>query len=312
MNTTNQTTVIYFIFKGITDDPKLQVLIFFIVLLIYFLTLGGNMTILLLVCFHRRLHTPMYFFLVNLSMIDISSTTVTLHKIIIGFMFGDNTISILGCMTQFYFYASLTACELLILSAMSFDRYVAICNPLHYYIVMGPRVCALLAMVCWVLGFLQMIPHILLLSGVTCYSSSEINHFYCDFVPLLRLICSDTSLLEFSLFIISTFLATLPSLLTFIPYVFIIVTILRIKSSTGRRKAFYTCSSHLTVVVLLYVTLVCQYLRPASMDSLDSNKVFSLFNTACVPLLNPLIYSLKNKDVKSSLKRTLMRCRMIH
>ncbi|KAM4641972.1 olfactory receptor 6C74-like [Discoglossus pictus] len=308
----NQTAILYFRFKGISEVPELQVLIFLLVLAIYLITLGGNLTIFLLVCLHPQLHTPMYFFLTNLSIIDISSTTVTLRMVLISFISGIKTISFVGCMAQYYFYASLTACELFILTAMSYDRYVAVCTPLHYHMVMSRRVCALLAMVCWVSGFLQMTPHLVILSGLTCYFSNEINHFYCDTVPLIKIICSDTSFLDFSLFFVSTFLATVPPILTFIPYVFIIVTILRIKSSTGRRKAFYTCSSHITVVILLYATLIFQYLRPNSKESLESNKRFSLLNTAAVPMLNPLIYSLKNKDVKSALRHTLIRRKTIN
>ncbi|XP_053545616.1 olfactory receptor 1038-like [Bombina bombina] len=208
-------------------------------------------------------------------------------------------------MAQFYILASLTGCELLLLTAMSYDRYVAICNPLHYNMVMTSRICALLAGACWVWGFTEVIPHIVILSGFTCYLSREINHFVCDILPLLSLTCSDTSLLDLSLFTSSVFHSTFSLLLTFIPYIFIVQKILRIPSNNGRRKTFYTCSSHLTVVTLLYGTLICQYLRPASKDSLDSSKLFSLFNTAAVPMLNPLIYSLKNEAVKSSLKRRL-------
>ncbi|KAM4641980.1 olfactory receptor 8D1-like [Discoglossus pictus] len=311
MSPTNQSLVSYFIIKGISDVPNYQIPIFLLVLVIYLVTLGGNMTILLLVCLDPHLHTPMYFFLINLSLMDITSTNTTLHKVLHIFISRNNTISFFGCMAQFYIFASLTGCELLILTAMSYDRYVAICNPLHYQMVMSRKVCALLATVCWVWGFIQFIPHVVILSEFTCFFSTEINHFFCDFVPILKVTCSNTHLLELLFVSISTFFAIFPPLLTFIPYVFIIMTILRIKSSTGRRKAFYTCSSHLTVVILLYVTLICQYLRPVSKNSLESNKLFSLFNAAAVPMLNPLIYSLKNKAVKSALSFSLRKCKVI-
>ncbi|KAM4641844.1 olfactory receptor 8B8-like [Discoglossus pictus] len=310
MKPSNYTTVMYFIIKGISDAPELQAPIFLLVLLIYLITLGGNMTVLLLVCVDPHLHTPMYFFLVNLSVMDMSSTTVTLHKILFSFVSGNNTISFIGCMTQFYFFLSLTAGALLILTAMSYDRYVAICNPLHYHVVMKPRVCTLLAIVCWVWGFTETMPYVVIISSFTCYLTIEINHFLCDILPLRKLTCSDTSLLDLSLSITSAFHSTIPLLLTFIPYIFIIITIFRIKSSTGRRKAFYTCSSHLTVIIVLYGTLLTQYLIPSSMDSLESSKLFSLFNTAAVPVLNPLIYSLKNEAVKSALRRTLRSCKV--
>ncbi|XP_075690622.1 olfactory receptor 6C1-like [Rhinoderma darwinii] len=306
MENNNQTLVTFFIMKGISSNPKLQVLIFLLVLLIYLFTLGGNMTILLLVCLDPHLHTPMYFFLGNLSILDISSSTVSLHKILLAFLTGDSNISFLCCIIQFYIFSCLACNELLILTAMSYDRYVAICKPLRYAVIMNSKVCAMLAMVCWVTSFIEVIPYVALLSKFSCYKSNIINHFFCDLVPLLSLSCSDTSTLKLLSLIEGLLLLSLtPFVLTFTPYVFIIASILRIRSNTGRRKAFYTCSSHLTVVVLLYVTLVCQYLRPTTADSLESNKLFSLFNTAAVPMLNPLIYSLKNRDVKSSLRRRL-------
>ncbi|XP_063794635.1 olfactory receptor 8D1-like [Pseudophryne corroboree] len=301
MNVTNETMTTYFIIRGISDVPVLQLPIFLLVLLIYLLTLGGNKTILLLVCLEPQLHTPMYFFLCNLSIMDISYSTVSLHKVLISFLTGDKTVSVPGCMSQMFIFTSLVCNELLILTAMSYDRYVAICNPLRYSAVMSPGVCAVLAGACWTLGFVASIPNTIVISRFTCYKTKEINHFFCDLVPLVKLSCNDNSLSEFLMFICGLFFATIPFLLTFIPYVFIVQTILNIR--TGKQKAFYTCSSHITVVILLYLTLIYQYMRPASKDTLDSNKFSSLFNTAAVPMLNPLIYSLKNKDVKSALRR---------
>ncbi|XP_056409215.1 olfactory receptor 1019-like [Hyla sarda] len=302
----NLTMVTFFIIKGISSFPQLQVLIFLLVLFIYLFTLGGNMTLLLLVCLDRHLHTPMYFFLANLSVLDISSSSVSLHKILVAFLTRDSKVSFLSCMIQFYIFSCLACNELLILAVMSYDRYIAICKPLRYSTIMNCKVCVLLAMVCWVLSFIEVMPYVVLLSEISCYTSNIINHFFCDLVPLLSLSCSDTSILKLLSLIEGMVLLSLtPFVLTFTPYIFIIASILRIQSHTGRRKAFYTCSSHLTVVVLLYVTLVYQYLRPTTADSLEANKLSSLFNTAAVPMLNPLIYSLKNRDVKASLKRKL-------
>ncbi|XP_053330056.1 olfactory receptor 8D1-like [Spea bombifrons] len=169
-----------------------------------------------------------------------------------------------------------------------------------------PRICVLLIVSCWLVGFIELIPHMWAISRFSCYKSNEINHYFCDILPIMNLSCSDTTFLEFVIFFEGLLLVGfIPFLLTFISYIFIIATILRIRTNTGRRKAFYTCSSHLTVVIILYVSLCSQYLRPSSTDNLDSNKVFSLFNTAAVPVLNPFIYSLKNKDIKES-----MRCRL--
>ncbi|XP_063289378.1 olfactory receptor 5AR1-like [Pelobates fuscus] len=306
MDEINQTKVTFFIIKGISDVPALQAPIFLLVLLIYLFTLGGNLTILLLVCLDHHLHTPMYFFLCNLSIMDMCCSTVTLHNTFIMFLTKSNQVSFSTCMAQIYFFSSFTSNELLILTAMSYDRYMAICNPLHYPVVMKMKNCYVLACACWFVGFIEIIPYMVLTLNLTCYKSNIMNHFFCDIVFVLKLSCSDTSALIILFFTEGLLLLSLtPFLLTFISYLFIIAPILKIRSSSGRQKAFYTCSSHLTVVVLLYSTLFCQYLMPSSMDTLDFNKGFSLFNTAAVPILNPIIYSLKNEDVKAALKRKI-------
>ncbi|KAM3912174.1 olfactory receptor 5AR1-like [Leptodactylus fuscus] len=297
----NDTT---FIIQGITDDPQLQVIIFCLVLLIYLTTLTGNLTFLLLVCFDHHLHTPMYFFLGNLSIVDILCSTITQHNVLLSFMTKDKSISYVSCMTQMYMFGSLTGHELLILTAMSYDRYVAICRPLLYHNVMNKRTCILLSGACWAWGFLQVMPPLGVFYTYTCYSSTVINHFFCDILPLMKLSCNDTSLLHTFFFMeCLVLIGATPFILTFIPYIFIIRNILKIRSTNGKHKAFYTCSSHITVVLLLYTTLCSQYL---SLEVNDSTKLYALFNTAAVPLLNPLIYSLKNKDVKAALKRNMV------
>ncbi|XP_068103949.1 olfactory receptor 5AR1-like [Hyperolius riggenbachi] len=306
MDQTNKTVATYFIITGFSERTALQVPIFLMVLLIYLITIGGNITILLLVCTDHHLHTPMYFFLTNLSMVDISCSTITLHKSLEAFLFGDKTVSIFGCLIQIFIYLSLLCDELLILTAMGYDRYVAICNPLHYHTIMNPKLCGILSTVCWTWGVIETIPIFIELLGFTCYRSYKLNHFFCDIVPLKKLSCSDNTYLELYMLVVGTFVATFcPFLLTFISYVFIIFTILKIRSSVERLKAFYTCSSHLTVVILLYSSLIFQYVIPQSFVNLDLNKLLSLFNTAMLPILNPLIYSLKNKDVKAAIKRRL-------
>ncbi|XP_040262349.1 olfactory receptor 6C4-like [Bufo bufo] len=310
LNPPNQTMVAYFIIQGISNVPELQLPIFLLVLLIYLVSLGGNMTILLLVCFDHHLHTPMYFFLANLSIVDMSSSTITLHKVLLTFISGYDAVPFYGCITQMYLFASITGHELFILAVMSYDRYVAICNPLRYHSVMTSGVCVLLASCCWVLGFLLIIPPVVIVSGFTCYTSNCIDHFFCDMVSLVKLTCSDTSILEILILTEGLIISTLlPLILTCIPYGFIFSTIIKIPTSTGRRKAFYTCSSHLTVVTILYVILTCQYILPTKVNTADK-KFFSLFNTAAVPILNPLIYSLKNKDVKLALRRSFVRSRI--
>ncbi|XP_068103823.1 olfactory receptor 8D1-like [Hyperolius riggenbachi] len=304
MNAKNQTVVTYLIIEGFSDVQELHLLIFLLVLLIYLITLGGNMIILLLVCLDSQLHTPMYFFLCNLSLLDIASSSVTLHKILVIFVTGDNVVPFTDCITQLYVFSWLCTNELILLTVMGYDRYVAICNPLRYPTIMNSRVCVGLAILCWSISLLQPLPMVSIVSRFSCYTSNIINHFFCDLMPLLNLTCNDTSVLRLLLFTQGAILLTLtPFVLTCISYSFIIAAITRIKSSTGRSKAFYTCSSHLGVVILLYVTLICQYFTPSG--TLKSRKLFSLMNTAVVPMLNPFIYTLKNKDVKLALHRKL-------
>ncbi|XP_056397373.1 olfactory receptor 5B12-like [Hyla sarda] len=300
-------TITYFIIKGISDDPELQAPIFVLVLLIYLMSLVGNMSLLLLVCLDSHLHTPMYFFLSNLSIVDMMSSTVNLHKTLLTFITGDNTVPYISCIVQFYTYSSLTGDEIFLLTAMSYDRYVAICRPLYYTIIMNFKIRLLLASFCWVFGFLQYIPFVWFVSKISCFITNVLDHFCCDLVPIMEIACSDITILQrvsntqgFMVFII------IPCFLTLTSYIFIIRSIIKIRSSIGRRKAFYTCSSHLTVIVLLYTTLICQYIVPGNL--LGSKKMFSLFNMALIPVLNPFIYSLKNKDVKAAFRRRIGNC----
>ncbi|XP_075180928.1 olfactory receptor 5AR1-like [Anomaloglossus baeobatrachus] len=297
----NKTIVEYFILEGFSYSPELQIMVFVVVLFIYLIVFGGNMMILILICLERHLHTPMYFFLANLSIVDIFFTISVLHKIFTNFMTGDKTVSFHGCMIQSFTAGSFTIHELYILTAMSFDRYVAICVPLRYQLVMNQRTCVALASLCWSLGFISICPHTLLLSGFSCYTSIEVNHFLCDIILLMKMTCSDTSVLEILFVIEGWLLFTIsPFILTFVPYIFIIIAIMKIRTTTGRSKAFYTCSSHFTIVILLYTMNVMQYMIPIN---LEYKKLYTLINTVVVPLLNPLIYSLKNKDIKNALRK---------
>ncbi|XP_073498543.1 olfactory receptor 8D1-like [Phyllobates terribilis] len=307
MDPANGSMVDHFVVNGFSDSAELQVPIFILVLLIYFITVSSNLTILVLICHDSYLHTPMYFFLANLSIVDMSCSTVSLHRILLNFLTGKKVVSYIGCMIQMYFYAGFTGEGQTLLGAMSYDRYVAICNPLRYHMVMSDGVCGLLAVTCCLMSFVEVLPPVVFMTRFTCYTSNELNHFFCDIVPLMKITCNDVAVLKIMIYTIGLiFLNIIPFILTFTPYIFIVFTILRIQSTTGRQKAFYTCSSHLTVVALLYVTLFCQYFRPQSASNFDSTKLFSLLNTAIVPMLNPLIYSLNNKDVKSALKRNCM------
>ncbi|XP_069611557.1 olfactory receptor 5V1-like [Ranitomeya imitator] len=306
MDHTNISAVKYFIISGISDDSMIQVIIFLLVFIIFLLTLGCNFTILLLVSLDPQLHTPMYFFLCNLSILDIICSTNNLNNVLISFLSGDKTVSVPGCIVQIFVFLSMTCGELLILAVMGYDRYVAVCNPLRYHMIMNGRICALLAILCWVMGTVESIPTFLELLKFSCYKSPMVNHFFCDLMPVLILSCSDKHFLDLYILTFGVGISAFsPFLMTFISYVFIIATILKIRSTTSRRKAFYTCSSHLTVVILLYTTLTIQYLRPHPLVNLDSNKLMSLFNTAALPILNPLIYSLKNKEVKAALRKRM-------
>ncbi|XP_073404776.1 olfactory receptor 8I2-like [Dendrobates tinctorius] len=305
MEDKNSTWVDFFIMKGISDLPHLQTPIFLLVLLIYVSIFTGNSVILLLIFKDHQLQTPMYYFLSHLSVMDIFYSTVTMHKTLITYITGDNTLSFSACITQMYFYVALLCCEFLLLTVMSYDRYVAVCNPLRYVIIMNSRVCSALASVCWVIGFSEVVPAVFIIYEIHCFKTNKINHFFCELMVIMKLFCYKAYKMEHLINTESFFVAFLPFTLTITSYFFIIRAILRIHSSAGRRKTFYTCSSHVTVVSFLYTTIVCVYLRPTSSYSLESEKIYTLFYTSLTPLINPLIYSLKNKDVKTAFKRLI-------
>ncbi|XP_069800181.1 olfactory receptor 8D1-like [Dendropsophus ebraccatus] len=311
MNPPNQTMVAYFIIRGISSVSELQLPIFLLVLLIYIIILGGNMTILILFCLDRQLQSPMYFFLANLSLVDVSCSTVTLHKILGNFITGDKSVPYVACMIQMHFFSALTFDEFVILAVMSYDRYLAVCNPLLYNAVMTQKVCLQLALSSLISGFIIVVTPTVLVSGFSCYMSHEINHFFCDIVPIMEITCDDIAILQVLMFTAGTFVfGLLPFLLTFTPYIFIITVILKIRNTIGRRKAFYTCSSHLTVVILLYLTFSFQYFTPKSKRSTESSKLFAMFNAVFIPLVNPLIYTLKNKDMTLAIKRRVKLCKL--
>ncbi|KAM8924805.1 olfactory receptor 5AR1-like [Pelodytes ibericus] len=289
-----------FSLQGFTDQQDLQVLIFITFLILYFIILLGNVTIFSLIIWDSHLHTPMYIFLMNLSLIDITYTSNVLPKLLDILLTRCKTISFAGCITQMYIFVSLSCTEVLLLAAMAYDRYVAICHPLHYLILMSFRQCATLLFHVWVLGFLTSTGHAVLISRKSFCMSHLIDHFFCDVTPLLKISSSDTSDVEM-LSYIEGVLVVFPTLLvTFISYVRIISSILKIKSSEGRSKAFSTCTSHLTCVTIFYGTLMSMNMRPKSSTSPKQDKFFALLYIVLVPMLNPFIYSLKNQDVKNA------------
>ncbi|XP_034646090.1 olfactory receptor 11A1-like [Trachemys scripta elegans] len=297
-------TAIEFILLGFGNLPELQVLLFLLFSVIYTVTMVGNILIIILVVIDQHLHTPMYFFLGNLSCLETCYTSTILPRMLVSLLTGDRTISFRGCIIQFYIFGVLVTTECFLLSVMSYDRYLAICKPLHYGAHMNGKFCALLVAGSWINGFLAITMTTSLMSQLP-FCGSKIDHFFCDFTPMVKLSCSDTRLIEFWGFVLSTVCSLPPFLLTVTSYLCIITSILRIPSTTERQKAFSTCSSHLIVVTTFYGTLIIVYLLPKTKILRDLNKVFSIFYTVLTPLVNPLIYSLRNKEVKKALRKAV-------
>ncbi|XP_044116111.1 olfactory receptor 6M1-like [Neovison vison] len=290
---------------------ELQILLFVILLLVYMLTITGNIVIISLVWTDNRLQTPMYFFLSNLSFLDILFTTTITPKLLTCLLEEKKTISFAGCITQIYFYFFLGTVEFILLAVMSFDRYVAICNPLRYTIIMNSRVCLQLVLGCWVGAFLSVLCPTIVVSRLP-YCTEEIGHFFCDIAPLLQVACIDTHFIEMINFLLSSLVLLTSLVLTIVSYTYIISTILRIPSAQGRQKAFSTCASHITVVSIAYGSNVFMYMRPSQSHSLEFDKVTAVLTTVVTPLLNPFIYSLRNEKVKEVLRESISRIVLPH
>ncbi|XP_030077238.1 olfactory receptor 1019-like [Microcaecilia unicolor] len=299
----NQTSVTEFILLGITRDPKLQIPFFVLFLLVYIITLLGNIGIILITRLDSRLQTPMYFFLLHLSILDICYSSGITPIALQTFLVEKKTISFLGCAVQLYYFLYFATAELYLLAVMAYDRYVAICNPLLYPVIMSRRLCIQLLSAAHMGGFCTGIIHTVCTFHLSYCESNVINHFFCDIPPLLVLSCTETSINELVLFIVAGFntIATFTAIL--ISYIFILSSILRIRSAEGRYKAFNTCGSHFTAVLIFYGTLFFTYLRPASSYSMEQDRVVSVFYAVLIPMLNPLIYSLRNKEVKAALMK---------
>nr|XP_005310481.1 olfactory receptor 1020-like [Chrysemys picta bellii] len=301
----NQTVITEFILLEFGDLQNLQFPLFLLFLVIYIVTMAGNLTIVVLVVIDRHLHTPMYFFLGNLSCLETCYSSTIMPRMLASLWAEDRTISVSSCIMQFYFFGCLAGTECFLLSVMSYDRYLAICNPLRYAAIMNTRACIQMAAGCWISSFaLNSIIVYLIFQLVFC-GPKEIDHFFCDFTPLIKLSCSDTHLLTLADFSFSTICALPPFLLTLASYVCIIITILRIPSTTGQQKAFSTCSSHLIVVTTFFGTLIIVYMVPPVNAPIDLKKIFSVFYTVLIPLVNPLIYSFRNKEVNISLRKSV-------
>ncbi|XP_078510183.1 olfactory receptor 5B21-like [Lissotriton helveticus] len=292
-----------FLLLGFSDHPQLQIPLFVLFLLMYLVTLIGNTSIIVLVYSDVHLHTPMYAFLCNLSFLDVCYTSVTIPKLLEIHLNQSKAILFVGCMTQLYFFSSIAIAEYYLLAAMAFDRYVAICKPLHYTLTMTKSLCSLLLIASWTSGFLSSVAHTILTSRLSFGHSNVINHLLCDGKAIIQLSCSDTSKLETVIFIEAIIFGFFPFTLICISYIYIISAVLNIRSEEGRRRAFSTCSSHLIVVSLFCGVMICTYIGPASMNSLDKDKILAVLYAAVIPMLNPVIYSLRNRKVKCALKK---------
>ncbi|XP_053572115.1 olfactory receptor 5B12-like [Bombina bombina] len=306
MDDVNYTTVREFTFAGLTDSTSIAPFLFVFFLLVYLITVFGNFGMMAMVYSNSLLQTPMYYFLGNLSIVDLLYSTVVTPKMLSDLVSNCKSISVNGCALQLFFFVSMAVTEALLLTDMSYDRYVAICNPLNYVSIMTQKKCVCLILLTYFIGFLQSAVQTGCVFYLQFCSSNLIEHFYCDLPPLMKLSCSDTFICDM-VTIFFTCCFGVGSLITvLVSYSFIVSTILKINSSKGRSKAFSTCSSHLTCVSIFYGTVFFIYLRPPSSDFNKQDKVVSVFYTVIIPMLNPLIYSLRNKEVKKAMKRSVL------
>uniref|UniRef100_A0A8C9J8B6 Olfactory receptor n=1 Tax=Panthera tigris altaica TaxID=74533 RepID=A0A8C9J8B6_PANTA len=303
----NGSFVAAFILVGLTDLPDLQLPLFCLFLVMYVVTVLGNLGLITLIGLNSHLHTPMYFFLFNLSFIDFCYSSVFTPKMLTNFVSKKNIISYRGCMTQLYFFCFFAISECYVLTSMAYDRYVAICNPLLYNVVMSPKVCSSLMLGSYLMAFSGAMAHTGSMLRLTFCDVNTINHYLCDILPLLQLSCTSTYVNELVVFIVVGINIIVPSVTIFVSYGCILSSILHISSTEGRSKAFSTCSSHIIAVSLFFGSGAFMYLKPSSAGSMDERKISSIFYTNTVPMMNPLLYSLRNKDVKLALRKTLSR-----
>ncbi|XP_036621102.1 olfactory receptor 1044 [Trichosurus vulpecula] len=301
----NFTQVTEFILLGITDKQGLKIPLFMVFLSIYVFTVLGNLGLIIVIRMDSRLKTPMYFFLSHLAFVDFCYSSSITPKMLGNFLYEKNTISFNACAAQLGCFLAFMTAECLLLASMAYDRYVAICNPLLYMVLMSPKICVQLVAVPYSYSFLVALFHVILTFRLSYCRSNVINHFYCDDMPLLRLSCSDTRSKQIWIFACAGIMFISSLMVVFVSYIYIISSILKMQSAEGRRKAFSTCGSHVVAVTIFYGTLIFMYLQPSSNHSLDTDKMASVFYTVIIPMLNPLIYSLRNKEVKDALKRTL-------
>ncbi|XP_028635204.1 olfactory receptor 141-like [Grammomys surdaster] len=301
----NITEATSFVLKGLTDNNELQIILFFFFLAIYLFTLIGNVGLIILVVGDSQLHNPMYYFLSALSFVDASYSSDITPNMLVGFMSKSKIISFYGCATQMFLAITFGTTECCLLAAMAYDRYVAIHDPLLYAVSMSPRVYVPLIIASYAGGIVHAIIHTVATFSLSFCRSNEIKHILCDIRPLLAISCSETYVNELLLFFFVSFVELVTILIILFSYAFIILSILKMNSDEGRKKVFSTCGAHLTAVSIFYGTILFMYVRPSSNYSLEHDMILSTFYTIGIPMLNPIIYSLRNKDVKEAMKRLL-------
>ncbi|KAJ1168199.1 hypothetical protein NDU88_000148 [Pleurodeles waltl] len=303
----NHTAMNEFILVGFLVPPQLNTILFLAFLVMYVFTVLGNTIIITIYRLDTRLHTPMYFFLSHFSTLEIGYTTVTVPNLLRNQLSQDKAISFPCCMAQMYCFFFFGTAEFFFLALMAFDRYVAICHPLHYHSIMDSRCCSKMVLASWIVSSLVPISPTIIISRLPFHGSHRINHFFCDVGPVIKLSTGDIFLADLSVFMVSALVVLSSFLLIVYSYICIVTTILRIPSATGRKKAFSTCASHLIVVTIFFGTVIFMYVRPASLDSADQNKAVSFFYSVVTPMMNPIIYSLRNKEVKEALRKMIER-----
>nr|XP_012617210.1 olfactory receptor 7D4-like [Microcebus murinus] len=307
MEAKNHTEVSEFLLLGLSEVPSLQPLLFGLFLSMYLVTVLGNLLIVLAIISDAHLHTPMYFFLSNLSFVDICFTSTTVPKMLVNLHTHGKDISYMGCLTQVYFFMIFAGLDNFLLTVMAYDRFVAICHPLHYTVIMNPRLCALLVLMSWFIIFWVALVHLLLITRLTFSVGTEIPHFFCDLTQLLKVASSDTFINNIYLYVSTVLLGVFPVTGILYSYSKIVSSLKRVSSTAGKNKAFSTCGSHLCVVSLYYGTSLVEYLSYAVTPTSQSSAIASVMYTVVTPMLNPFIYSLRNKDVKAALRRLLGR-----
>ncbi|XP_024429741.1 olfactory receptor 7A10 [Desmodus rotundus] len=299
----NLTRVSEFLLLGLSEEPELQLLLFGLFLSMYLITVLGNLLIILAVSSDSHLHTPMYFFLYNLSLVDICFTSTTIPKMLMNIQTQSKAITYAGCITQIYFLILFGVLDICLLTMMAYDRFVAICHPLHYTVIMNPRLCGLLVLVSWILSSLDSLLQCKMVLDLSFCRVLEIPHFFCELNQMIQLACSDTFLNNIVMYFSAVLLGGGPLAGILYSYSKIVSSIRAIPSAQGKYKAFSTCASHLSVVSLFYGTILGVYLSSAGTHSSQSSAVTSVMYTVVTPMLNPFIYSLRNRDIKGSLKR---------